>query len=319
MPRIGIIGFKTDPHVGLLVREIERHGAEAVVIDFYNFPRFNLLSFAEAATFDDIHVKEAIEFSTIDLLFIRNFVFPFPVSAGNREQFIKLGRHATTSLFLQYGVVRMWEQRIPVINNLDSMLFHRLKSYQMFLLTRHRLTVPATLSTNNTTEVEAFIGRFPQGVIAKPGASGAEVVMADREFFDSNDEILKNRPFLFQQYVKGKSLRAYCLGGEIISIGEIVCDSEEVDWREKKSRIDAFEAGRELILEIAKASKVLNLAFCSVDMEYDAYTRKYYLLDLSPAPLFAGWSKSTNTNIAGRIVEYLLRVIDNRGIIWKDS
>ena len=319
MPTIGIIGFKTDPHVQLLVKEIERQRARAVIVDFYNFPRFNLLSIDEAASYDDIHIDETVRFPSIDLLFLRNFAYPFPANASNRLRFIEHSAGVRNNLVLQYSVVRMLEDRIPVINNLDSTLLHRLKSYQHFLLNAHGISVPQTLSTNNVEEIEAFLGKFPQGVIVKPGTSGAEVVMADREFFENNQEILKTRPFVFQQYVKGRSLRAYSLGGRAISIGEIIYDKRVVDWREKEIGVEPYEVKEALRAEIARAVKILNLVFCSIDIEYDTLTKKYYLLDFSPAPLFTGWSKTTKTNIAGEIADYLFRVLDNNGIIWNES
>lgn len=319
MPTIGIIGFKTDPHVQLLVKEIERQGSRAAIVDFYNFPRFNLLSIGETASYDDIHINETVCFSTIDLLFIRNFAYPFPANAGNRSQFIERGAGVRNNLAFQYSVVRMLENRIPVINNLDSTLFHRLKPYQHFVLKRHGVSVPQTLSTNNVEEIEAFLRKFPRGVIAKPGTSGAEVVMADRDFFEHNKEILRVRPFVFQQYVKGRSLRAYSLGGRIISIGEIVHDKRLVDWREKEIGIEPYEPDAALRAGIAGAVKNLNLVFCSIDLEYDAHTEQYYLLDFSPAPLFTGWSRTTKVNIAGKIADYLFGVINNNGILWNES
>jgi glutathione synthase/RimK-type ligase-like ATP-grasp enzyme len=319
MPRIGIIGFKTDSHVRRLAREIAKRGAEAATIDFLNFPRFNLLSIDGISTYDDIHVEQPIELSTIDLLFIRNFANPFPSHNDDRPRFIQLGKRAASALSAQYNLVRMLERRIPVINTLQAMLYHRLKCFQYFVLAKTGLSVPHSLYSNNVEEAKEFASRFPNGAIVKPGTGGAEVIMADRTFFESTQSILKVRPFLFQQYVKGRSLRAYCLGGEVLSIGEIHYDKKYVDWREKNSRIEAVEADENLITQLAKATNILNLPFCSIDIEYDAYTRKYYLLDFSPAPLFLGWSRSTNTDIAGEVAEYLLGVIDNGAILWKDT
>lgn len=319
MPRIGIIGFKTDPHVQLLVQEIERCGQTALVIDFYNFPRFNLLSLDHPASYDDIHVESPIRFSSIDLLFLRNFAYPRAGNPGSRARLIEGSAALRDKLFFQYSVVRMLEQRIPVINTLEAASFHRLKSYQLYLLNRQGISVPQTVATNHIEEIEAFLRRFPRGAVVKPAASGAEVVMADREFFERNGKILQTRPFLFQQYVKGRSFRAYTLGGEIVSIGEIEYDKSQVDWREKETGIEPWEAEESLSLQITRAVRILNLAFCSVDIEYDEYTGKYYLLDFSPAPLFAGWIKRTNTDITGRIVAYLLRVIDKGGLLWENQ
>ena len=318
MPTIGIIGFKTDSHVQLLKTEIEQRGQTALIIDFFNYPRFNLLSLDQAASYDDIHVDAPIRLSSIDVLFIRNFGYSYPSGKGGRMGLIEESTALRDNLTFQYSAVRMMANRVPVINRLDSSLYHRLKSYQFFLLHRQGVSVPQTLSTNDIEEIEAFLRRCPRGAVVKPATSGAEVVMADREFLARNRDILKARPFLFQQYVKGTSLRAYTLGGEIVSIAEIKHDQSAVDWREKETGIEPWTAEEALKQEIARAVRILGLAFCSVDIEYDAYTGKYYLLDFSPAPLYSGWSSVTNTDITAMVVEYLLRVIDHGDTIWME-
>ncbi|MBD3315936.1 MAG: hypothetical protein GF344_09130, partial [Chitinivibrionales bacterium] len=86
MPTIGIVGNKTDLHVTSVVHELEKRSCEAKVIDFHNFPHFNLLTLDKEPVYDDIHYPHAFALRDIDLLFIRNFCsLPSPASAGDGE------------------------------------------------------------------------------------------------------------------------------------------------------------------------------------------------------------------------------------------
>jgi glutathione synthase/RimK-type ligase-like ATP-grasp enzyme len=210
-------------------------------------------------------------------------------------------------------------ERIPVINDLWSSMFHRLKAYQYYLLHSNGISVPKTLVTNNLHKIRRFITDMDHRVIAKPNTSAAEVLMADNDFFEQNQHILKSRPFIFQQYVNGRSFRAYLLGGRIISMGEIHYDRRFVDWRERTNRIVTYKPEEPLKRQIEKAVRILGLAYCAVDIEYDDYTRKYYLLDFNPSALFTGWSRLVKMNMAGSIAEYLIEVLKRDGNIWQDQ
>ena len=197
-------------------------------------------------------------------------------------------------------------------------MFHRLKAYQYYLLHSKEIGVPRTLVTNNLHEIHQFIANLDCRVIAKPNTSAAEVLMADTGFFEQNQHILKSRPFIFQQYVNGRSFRAYLLGARIISMGEIHYDRRFVDWRERTDKIIPYNPEEPIRRQIEKAVRILSLAYCAVDIEYDDYTRKHYLLDFNPSALFTGWSRLVNMNMAEIIAEYLIGVLKRDGNIWQD-
>jgi len=319
MYKIGILGFKNDDHVKTLLQEIKRKKAQPVLIDFYNFPRFNLLTLGDETVYDDIHIKEEINLKDISILFIRNINRPLSDKYLSIKKLKSDSLHATRRLMYQYSFIKIMKNKIPVINMLYASCFHRLKAYQHYLLNSQGIRVPKTLATNNLKAIHEFAAKYHSRIIAKPNTSGAEVVMVDHAFLKKNKHIILSRPFLFQQYVKGKSFRAYVLGGKIISFGSIHYNENIVDWREKQGTVVKEMPQTNLKKQINKAVKILNLAFCSVDIEYDYDTKTYYFLDFSPNPLFLYWSKMTGDAIAVSIIDYLIKVIDNKGQIWQDE
>jgi glutathione synthase/RimK-type ligase-like ATP-grasp enzyme len=259
-------------------------------------------------------VPDAIRLSELDVLFVRTLRFPNLAAAAGRGLPTERSLPAREALALQHNLLRMLAARIPVINTLEAALSHRLKPYQCFVLKTHGIQVPETLTTDDPEKMADFLKRCPRHAVVKPLAGGAEVVMAGRELL--NRARLRQRPLVLQQYVAGRSLRAYCLGGEIISMGEIAHDRDVVDWREREKAVQPCEPTEELQREIGSAARALDLAFCSVDLVYDSEMEQYFLLDLSPSPLFAGWSKATGTDLAHVIAEYLVGIANGEREVW---
>jgi glutathione synthase/RimK-type ligase-like ATP-grasp enzyme len=277
-----------------------------------------MLTLNDVFAYDDIHIPGEINIGDADLVYVRNFSAN-PSFAGKRTEDVKdKTLNEIRLLSLQFSLAKIMADRIPVINDLWSSMFHRLKAYQYYLLHSNGISVPKTLVTNNLYKIRKFIHDLDHRVIAKPNTSAAEVLMADTGFFEQNQHILESRPFIFQQYVNGRSFRAYLLGGKIISMGEIHYDRRFVDWRERTKSIVTYDPEESLKRQIEKAVRTLGLAYCSVDIEYDDYTRKHYLLDFNPSGLFTGWGRLVKMNIAGSIAEYLIEVLKRDGNIWQD-
>ena len=110
------------------------------------------------------------------------------------------------------------------------------------------------------------------------------------------------RPFMFQQYVAGRSLRAYTLGGQVSSMGVVRSDEKRVDWRAGPVQVERVEPEEALKLQIAKAVKLLGLSFCSIDIEHDDSDGKYYLLDFNPGALFTGWEPGNPQDAGNRTI-----------------
>jgi glutathione synthase/RimK-type ligase-like ATP-grasp enzyme len=325
---IGIVGQKQDGHVQSLLQACRQKGLQAYVFDFTNFPKYNLLTVSSssggssvagpAISFDDITELAGIPVKDCDLLLVRNLGSSIGLATDTAEAV----RHSTQAgcgaLALEHSFIRLMQKHIPVINNLTAARFHSAKAWLFFLLHSQGIRVPGTLVTNDPARARAFVKELAGRVIAKPNASGAEVVMADEAFFGRNKEILLHRPFIFQQYVSGRSFRAYTLGGLIISAGEIHFDRSYVDWRERVQRVDPCLVEPAVADQLTKAVRTLGLAYCGVDFEYDQYTNQSYLLDFNPSALFTGWSQLVNLNMAEKIVEYALWVLEHK-TYWYDE
>ncbi len=320
MRRIGVFGRRKDGHVRAVAAALKGAGAEPVVVDFQGFPRFNLATMGSACTFDSVLAPGQIGLDGLDLVFLRNFCFSqfedaekaaaLDVARFHREQIARVA--------FQHSLALRLARKVPVVNPPHAFRFHRQKARQHELLRRHEIPLPRTLVTSDPSRARAFVDALDQRVVAKPLSGGAEVVMADFAFLSAQADRLRTRPFIFQQYVKGRAFRAYVLGGQIVSFGEIHYDRRHVDWRERTQGVTLCRPDESLGKQIRRAACLLDLPFCGIDVEWDEATNCFYLLDFNPSPLFLHWSRVTGVDVAERISAYLLDVLKRCGDPWTE-
>ena len=314
IPRVGIFGRKVDRQVTDLRDALARLGAHPVVVDFFNFPRFNLATLGQhACTYDDLNLPDPAVLTDLDLVHLRGACF-IDLDADASSADLDAGeinahyRRQVARLSVQLGLARRLARRVPVLNPVDAFLHHRQKAHQYALLARDGLPVPRTLVTSDARRARAFARDMPGGVVAKPLAGGAEVVLADEAFFEAHSRGMERRPYIFQQYVKGRSLRAYLLGGRVVSMGQLEYDRTRVDWREQVERVLPYTPSAELSALMGRAVRRLQMPCCGMDLEHDERTGELYLLDFNPSALYASWGRMTDTDMAGLLAEYLLEV-----------
>ncbi len=324
MKTIAIFGRRHDPHIVAMKKAFERRQAKCVIVDFQGFPKHNLASMGNATAFDDIGAVQPVLFDQVDLIYLRhtnyNDLAPDLVPQGISAEDIREHYHQQiTKLSFQASLVSALNRRVPVINPPRGTLYHRQKGLQHHLLLRQKIPTPRALITNNLEEARDFVDSLDGRVVVKPQASGAEVVMADAAFFKKYGEAAKRRPYMFQQYVKGRSFRVYVLGGEAFSMGEILHDSAVVDWRERVQKVSPCNPDAQTTSNIRRAARLLDLPYCAMDLEYDAHTQRMYFLDFNPGALFVNWGQRLGIDMAGGIADYLITVMFSGGNPWISS
>jgi glutathione synthase/RimK-type ligase-like ATP-grasp enzyme len=318
--RVGIFGREGNAEVCALRDAIEREGATATIVDFHGFPHLHTATWGARFLFDDIKLREPIAMREQDVWHLR-VAAQEPMSdtaatGATRETIACHHRRQVARLALQLALARHLARRLPVVNPPDAFRFHRQKAYQHTLLVRHGIPTPDTVVTASVDEARAFVQRWDGRAVAKPQSSGAEVVLADPSFFESFALRSDRRPTMFQQYVRGSSYRAYVLGGRIVSMGHIVPEPGYVDWRERVRSVTRTRPSEHLALQVAKATRLLDLPSCGVDIEHDEATDQDYLLDFNPAAMFVAWSKRIGDDVPGEMARYLVECARTGEVCW---
>jgi glutathione synthase/RimK-type ligase-like ATP-grasp enzyme len=318
--RVGILGRAGNAEVCALRDALEREGATPTIVDFHGLPHLHTVTWGDRFLFDDIKLRDPIAMRDQDAWHLRAAaqepMSDAAAAGANRETVARHHRKQVARLALQLGLARHLASRVPVINPPDAFRFHRQKAYQHTLLVRHGIPTPETVVTASVDEARAFVDRWGGRAVAKPQASGAEVVLADASFFETFALRSEGRPTMFQQYVRGSSYRAYVLGGRIVSMGHIVPEPGYVDWRERVRSVSRMRPSEVLARQVAEAVRLLDLPCCGVDIEHDEVTNNDYLLDFNPAAMFVAWSRRIGDDVPAEIARYLVACARTGEVCW---
>ena len=73
----------------------------------------------------------------------------------------------------------------------------------------------------------------------------------------------------------------------------------------------------ELARDLRRATRLLELPYCGADLVWDAATERHYLLDLNPSAMFAGWSRLSGHDLAGKLAAYIIELARRGGSPWR--
>ncbi|SFT76690.1 SSU ribosomal protein S6P modification protein [Lishizhenia tianjinensis] len=221
--------------------------------------------------------------------------------------------------FFGTAVVRQFEMMgifTTVSSNGLSNSRDKLRSLQ--LLTKKGVGMPKTVFTNYSNNVEHLIdavGGAPIVIKLLEGTQGLGVVLAEsKKAAESVLEAfngLKAR-VIVQEFIKesrGADIRAFVVDGKVV--GAMKRQGKEGEFRSNLHR-----GGSAKIIELSereeetaiRAAKALNLGIAGVDMLQSA--RGPLVLEVNSSPGLEGIERATHKDIAGEIIEYLQRKIN---------
>jgi glutathione synthase/RimK-type ligase-like ATP-grasp enzyme len=312
--RIGLFGNRHDEHIKQLDHALREQNAEPVIVDLRAFPMLTLACFSarEGGRIDDIEQRGKTDLNGLQAALVRTLFFEdFPTEMASAVSARQVTTHYDehlARLSFQKSLLLWLSRKVPTINPPHAHRYHMLKGLQHGRLMATGIPTPAAVVTSDIELARRFSREHGDLVVAKPQAGGAEVVRADDAYFAQNQRRIRERPTMFQQLVSGRSFRAYVLGGEVAASFELFHDRKHVDWRERTTAAKTCELEPDIIEHIRQATRLLQLPYCGIDLEYDARSERTYFLDFNPSALFVGASRMTGVNLAKAIASYALRV-----------
>lgn len=176
------------------------------------------------------------------------------------------------------GLINILERRGALIVNPPRTYFHHNAKAQFFyMLHKEGIPVPYTFSTNS---LEFFCRHHsPENsfiIKAGYGVGGTRRLAGDL----AADE-LKYCPALFQEEVKGKTIRVHTAGDNVVLALRIL--SEDIDSRTDPGGFEEVRLSHEHEMLIARANRILGLHFSAWDVIVSSEGR-LYLLDCNPGP-----------------------------------
>jgi glutathione synthase/RimK-type ligase-like ATP-grasp enzyme len=302
--RIGLIGPGRDPQIVRLAGELKKAGAESVPFDLTDVPaHVNFHWQGDSLRFGDLQLE------TLAAVYARAAYFPMPLPVPGRsaEESEKLTLPVRETGSLLNSVVEELAGRVPMINPPAAWRFHRLKPLMYRALERAAVPVPEFAVGCDLAAAAHFVDRHGEHVVVKP-LMGGEVFLASFDYLRDHHEEFDRRPLLLQRRILGRSLRAYVVGDRVVAAAEIV-HGDSVDWRADVRSVSPVEASPAALQAAQRATTALGLVFSAVDLEEEGGAGgPIWVLDVNPAPMFAGFETRSGLDVAGPLAKTLLDV-----------
>ncbi|MCR5608744.1 MAG: RimK family alpha-L-glutamate ligase [Lachnospiraceae bacterium] len=216
---------------------------------------------------------------------------------------------------------RLENMNIRVINSSDSILNCDDKALTYLKLYNSGIQMPKTIiapmtydnigySDSGFLKEAADILSFPLIIKERFGSFGYQVYKADNyeELHRISYEKWNNK-LIFQQYIKeteGKDIRINVVGGKVVAAMKRV--AKENDFRANitnggtMSKYTPTDKDCEIAI---KASEILGLDFCGVDLLFGAEDNERYLCEVNSNAHFINIFNCTGVNVADKIFEYI--------------
>ncbi|MFW9992477.1 MAG: RimK family alpha-L-glutamate ligase [Candidatus Odinarchaeota archaeon] len=260
---------------------------------FYNNGKFELASNASTKLED------------LDCVITRRFIAPTRV---NLEQF------SFFSLFY-----KNLEEKIPVINSLDSHLKAVDKLETHFLLKRHGLPVPSTWvlpgdrypdelgianKENGSYVVKPLFGSKGHGLVKTPDPTSLKG-LADRCFH--HHELFYLQEFIDSYQTGGyRDLRLFVVNERVIASMKRISRHNWLTNIANQAVPGSFQPDDELKELAIKTARICGTFYAGIDIIQSRATNEVYILEVNSFPGWEGLQRVNDVNIPAAIIDAIL-------------
>jgi len=304
-PAIGLLGHRGDPQLVRLATELRVRGASVLPFDLTDLPAHVACHWqGEELRFGELRLDR------LGAVYARTAHFPAPVAAlglapADAERQLEAPRESGA---LMNAWLAELAARLPVVNPPEAHRYHRQKPFLYASLQRAGVPVPAFAVGSDLAAAARFVAAQGEEAVLKP-LMGGPVQLADFSLLRSLAAEIDRRPFLLQRRVRGRSLRAYVVGGRVVAVAEMQHAAAVLDWREALAAIAPCTASPALAQACEHSAAALGLAFCALDLEEEGSGAAAvpWVIDVNPAPMFAAFEARSGLDVAGPLSDHLLQ------------
>jgi glutathione synthase/RimK-type ligase-like ATP-grasp enzyme len=295
-----ILGNDSDVHAAHLHQALTQAGIQTYYWDSQQFPTQMQLSwFPRQATGSLTLPGATLRVEEIHSVFWRSFTGAnvLPLMTVEQTRIAQLDAESLLRSFLQIETIR-W------INSWRAYQFHKEKPRQLTVAHQLGLTIPATLVSNDASEIQGFVSQYPK-VIFKPVYGGAHTQTIAPEQLEPTrlQQVLTLSPATFQEYIPGTNIRSYVIGEEVFS-AEI--RSSALDFREDpKATLIPITLPPDVHQQCLAIARALFLEWTAIDWRQDPEGR-YFFLEANPSPMFIHFEQVTGFSITAKLMDLLI-------------
>jgi glutathione synthase/RimK-type ligase-like ATP-grasp enzyme len=304
---VGILGWRDDPHVLAVQRELLRRGAGCKVFDIYTPGSFS--ASLDAPDGSDT-CPARLPFETI----WRRIKPPFLLDYQDPEDYYQRGFILDEwRVAFNFMLLDTPDQR--VVNNLRAELDASNKLRQLEIAAGCGLVVPQTLCTNDPGKVGDFLHRQQGnrcihktlGAFLSPTARIKFATVLDNELLARYRDNIRVCPSLFQQLINARhELRVSVVGDSVFPVRITKPAEDVIDWRRTSQSNSYSPATLDPAIETAllKCQHALGLDFGAYDLIEDRNGQTYFL-EVNPAGQWLWLEEATGMPIASALAGLL--------------
>jgi len=223
--------------------------------------------------------------------------------------------------FYGTAVLRQFEMMgVFTPNSSDAILRARDKLRCLQLLARETIGLPATVFGDNpddTNDLLAMLGDPPHVIKLNEGSQGQGVLLAEkRSASQSVIEAFRGlyANFLVQEFIReanGADIRCFVVGGKVVAA--MRRQGREGEFRSNLHRGGSASAAQLNAAEVdtaLRAARVMGLNVAGVDLLRSK--RGPLVLEVNSSPGLEGIEAATGIDVAGAVIEYLVRRVRQR-------
>jgi glutathione synthase/RimK-type ligase-like ATP-grasp enzyme len=299
---IVILGNAEDVHAAHVHEALVQVGITANYWDTAQFPMQSSLSWNLNSLTATIQLADGTELAldTIHSVYWRAFSGVKVPNLPDREQ-KRIAFYDGMSLMR--SVLQL--DSIHWVNSWAAYQFHQEKPRQLQTVKQLGVQIPATLITNQPTQVIEFARSHPQ-TIFKPVYGGAHTELITPDLLDPErlNLSLKIAPITLQEYIPGTNIRSYVIAEAVYS-AEI--RSGSLDFRtDETSRLIPVTLPAPVAQQCLAITRALGLEWTAIDWRLTP-TGEYVFLEANPSPMFLHFEHQTGFPITQGLIQLLIQ------------
>ncbi len=306
---IAIIGSPKEPEVAKLTANLAQRGYPPLIIDTAAFPQQRLLTFADGSWW-----YQKVNLADVKVFFLRNLhCSELMEKLEGSEDPQSIAITALREKDSMLGSLLRWatEQGKPILNPLETLLCHYYKIDTVERLRQAGVPVPPMIATNDADIVRAF-ARTHKHIVCKPLAGGGIAIgLSANGILEEFYALLKIAPVMLQARIHGHDIRAYVLNNQVVAAASTW--STQLDFRTGAQHFEPTALTQAEAIGIVHATQLMSLRFAGIDFKRTV-DGQYFVLDVNPAPMFAGFEQITGLEMTDPIAEYLVTMRSSPGI-----
>jgi RimK family alpha-L-glutamate ligase len=225
-----------------------------------------------------------------------------------------IGRCSLEEIIFQLDLLhKLYKNGLKIVNQPSAIEKAADKYYTLSIFEESGLPVPKTIATRNVEEAIKTFRDFGGEAIIKPlfGSKGigtariSDIDVAERTF--RTLKFYRNVIYI-QEYLphQNKDIRAFVIGDEVIACMQRIANS----WKTNVSKgAKSIKMDNRIDIEnlSIKAAKVIGCEVAGVDLIETE--NGPMIIEINSQPGWSGLQSTTNIDIAGKIIDYMIRQI----------